>query len=132
MSVSYEISVLISGIICGMILFQTAVVAPSVFKTVDESSAGPFLRRVFPRLFLVILTLGILSVFMTYILGNLSSLDIIIGGITVISMSICYLIVPATNKAKDNGNKTLFGRLHALSVVLTISVLITNLIWIFL
>ncbi|MEE2704483.1 MAG: DUF4149 domain-containing protein [Pseudomonadota bacterium] len=131
MNVSYEISILISGIICGMILFQTIVVAPSVFKTMNESSAGPFLRSVFPRLFLLILALGILSVFLTNVFGSPSYANIMTSGVTVLCMSICYLIVPATNRSKDEGNKILFGRLHALSVILTMSVLIANLIWIY-
>jgi len=131
MSFTNEISILISGVICGMILFQTLVVAPSVFKTMDESSTGLFLRSVFPRLFLIILTLGLLSVFLTTVFGSPSSANIITSGFTVLGMSICYLIVPATNRSRDDGNKILFGRLHALSVFLTMSVLIANLIWIF-
>jgi hypothetical protein len=40
-------------------------------------------------------------------------------------------MVGATNKARDNGDDKLFATLHRISVVLTMSVLLTNLLWIF-
>jgi hypothetical protein len=40
-------------------------------------------------------------------------------------------MIGATNEAKDKGNDRLFKILHSVSVLLTISVLLTNLLWIF-
>ena len=40
---------LLSGVISGMILFQTAIVAPVVFTTLDAENASKFLRKIFPR-----------------------------------------------------------------------------------
>ena len=50
---------LLSGVISGMILFQTAIVAPVVFTTLDAENASKFLRKIFPRFFMVIFILGI-------------------------------------------------------------------------
>ncbi len=36
---------LLSGVVVGIILFQTAVVAPTVFKGLGADNAGPFLRQ---------------------------------------------------------------------------------------
>ena len=52
--------IILSGIVCGIILFQTAVIAPTVFKVLEGESAGAFLRTVFPRFFLIIMGLGVL------------------------------------------------------------------------
>ena len=46
---------LINGVICGIILLQTFVVAPSVFKSLGEKHAGPFLRSLFPKFFIFII-----------------------------------------------------------------------------
>ena len=40
-----------SGAWIGAILFQSAIVAPSVFSVLDEASARRFLRTLFPRFF---------------------------------------------------------------------------------
>ena len=41
----------LSGLMAGMILFQAALNAPTIFKVFSEEQAGP-LRVIFPKLFL--------------------------------------------------------------------------------
>ena len=48
------ILIFLSGLISGMIIFQSALVAPTIFKVIPENQAGPFLRSIFPKLFLTI------------------------------------------------------------------------------
>ncbi|MEC8000602.1 MAG: DUF4149 domain-containing protein, partial [Pseudomonadota bacterium] len=54
MSVLSDLLILLSGLICGAIVFQTSIIAPSVFKTLDADNASPFLRTIFPKLFVMI------------------------------------------------------------------------------
>ena len=119
---------LLSGVISGMILFQTAIVAPVVFTTLDAENASKFLRKIFPRFFMVIFILGISSLIVSSVF--LSVQGIVIAAVTTISMIISYLVVPATNKARDEDNSTDFRRLHTLTVVLTLFTLLANLSWI--
>ena len=119
-----SISIFISGLISGMILFQTSVIAPSVFKTLSEEGASPFLRSIFPKLFLIILVLGAFQSVISVIQASITLT--IIGFITFISMLIAYLIVPATNKARDENDEKSFKRLHLTSVILTVIVLLAN------
>ena len=120
---------LLSGVISGMILFQTAIVAPvAVFTTLDAENASKFLRKIFPRFFMVIFILGISALIVSSVF--LSIQGIIIAAITAISMFISYLVVPATNKARDEERSTAFRRLHTLTVVLTLFNLLANLSWI--
>ena len=123
--------VLFSGVISGMILFHAGIIAPTLFKTVSSKEAGPFLRLVFPKLFLFVLILGIFSLLVLF-LGNGAGVAKISSTITVVSMIVCYSIIPATNSARDLGEENTFKRLHRLSVVLTMVVLLVNLIWMFL
>ena len=122
--------ILLSGIISGMIIFQSVLVAPTIFNILSEEHAGPFLRKIFPKLFLTITFLGIFS--FAIAIFNEKLLITLIPLTTAILMTICYLLVPITNRARDDGNSKLFSRLHFVSVSLTVIVLLTNISLVFL
>ena len=119
---------LLSGIISGMILFQTAVVASVVFTTLDSENASKFLRKIFPRFFLIIFFLGVVGLIISFLYNNIHGNTIY--GITSLAMIISYLVVPATNKARDENKSNTFRRLHTVTVVLTLFTLLANLSWI--
>ena len=56
--------------------------------------------------------------------------NIYVAIITMVLPFICGRLVPATNKARDEGNDGMFKKLHTISVVLTVIVLLSNLTWI--
>ena len=112
-------------------MMQVSIIAPAVFKTIDIQEAGPFLRNVFPKLFLVVLILSLTSLLYLYFFGTKDGVPLAVSFATAIAMTICYIIVPATNAAKDSGNEDQFKRLHTVSVLLTLTVLIINLGWSF-
>mgnify|MGYP006213481059 CR=1 FL=1 len=116
----------IAGLMAGMILFQAALNAPTIFKVYSEEQAGPFLRAIFPKLFLNVAVLGLIGLVLSLIGGRLS-LQVFFF-ISFLLMSISYLIVPATNKARDEGRDESFKYLHLLSVILTLSTLVVCLI----
>ena len=119
---------LLSGIISGMILFQTAVVASVVFTTLDSENASKFLRKIFPRFFLIIFFSGVVGLLISFLYNNIHGYTVY--GITSLAMIISYLVVPATNKARDENKSTTFRRLHTVTVVLTLFTLLANLSWI--
>ena len=124
-----NLQILISGLICGVILFQTAIIAPSIFKVLSPDNAGPFLRTIFPKLFMFVAVLSLAGFILSLISSNTSGLIVFFG--SLLFMLICYYIVPMTNRARDAGNDNAFKRLHTVSVVLTMIVLLSNLLWIF-
>tara|TARA_B100001989_G_scaffold121384_1_gene85533 strand:+ start:208 stop:597 length:390 start_codon:yes stop_codon:yes gene_type:complete len=124
-----NLQILISGLICGVILFQTAIIAPSIFKVLSPDNAGPFLRTIFPKLFMFVAVLSLAGFVLSLISSNTSGLIVFFG--SLLFMLICYYIVPMTNRARDAGNDNAFKRLHTVSVVLTMIVLLSNLLWIF-
>ena len=128
----FNIELIISGIICGIILLQTSVIAPSVFKYLDQSQTRVLLRAIFPKFFLFILILASLSL-MVGILNNVKfDIQIIISSLTVALSILCYIIIPSTNEAKDKNNQNRFKFLHNLSVISTAIIFITNLSLVFL
>ena len=124
-----NIQILISGLVCGVILFQTAIIAPSVFKILKPENAGPFLRSIFPKLFMFVAVLSSAGLILSLISGT--DISIYVYAFSLIFMSICHYIVPMTNQARDSGDDKTFRNLHTISVVLTMLVLISNLGWIF-
>ena len=128
---SSNIELIISGIICGIILLQTTVIAPSIFKYLDQNQTRDLLRSIFPKFFLVILLLGFTSLTIGFLNDSNLDIQLIISAFTVILALLCYLIIPATNNSKDNNDDKKFKLLHKISVFSTMIILITNLFWIF-
>ena len=124
-----NLQILISGLICGVILFQTAIIAPSIFKVLSPDNAGPFLRTIFPKLFMFVAVLSGVGFVLSFISSNNTGLVVFFG--SLLFMLICFYIVPMTNRARDAGNDNAFKRLHTVSVVLTMIVLLSNLLWVF-
>jgi len=127
-----QIYILCAGLISGVIIFQSVIVASSIFTVLPEENAGILLRNLFPKFFLFLIFLSSFSLGCSF-LANLNFYPFgFIGILGLLSMSVCYFIIPKTNKARDEKNDKLFKRLHTLSVSLTLLVLFLNLAVIFL
>ena len=114
------------GLIVGAIILQVAIVAPSMFRTLDIDNFGKAIRAIWPKFFAMIAVLGVLSFAVVYLNGELSTYHSVIAMSSVILASICYAIIPATNRATDNGDHKTFKTLHRVSVSFTIILLIIN------
>ena len=126
-----SLELIISGIICGIILLQTSVIAPNVFKYLDQNQTRDLLRAIFPKFFLYILLLASLSL-VVGILDNVKfDIQTIIALLTVVLSILCYIIIPSTNEAKDKNNQKRFKFLHNLSVISTVIIFLTNLSLVF-
>ena len=129
----YGITVLISMWI-GVIVFFSAIIAPTVFKTLDEKSAGVFLRAFFPKyyLFAIVIGLAALALIMIFNIEMSNILYIAIVSMTILSI-ISRFMIPIINKARDMGEKgkQKFNRLHALSVSLNVITLVIGLFFIY-
>ena len=118
-----------SGIISGIILFQCSVVAPSVFSTLKPEAASVFLRTVFPKMFMHIVIFGIVSLAILIMEGDYDVVQLYVSCFTIIGSGLCYLLIPQTNKARDDKDETTFTILHTISVLITISILLLNVFW---
>jgi len=128
----FNLKLILPGIICGIILFQTSVIAPSVFKYLDQNQIRDLLRAIFPKFFLYILTLALLSLVVGIFDNVKFDIQTIIASLTVVLSILCYTIIPSTNEAKDKNNQKKFKFLHNLSVISTVIIFLTNLSLVFL
>ena len=119
------------GMIVGFILLQTAIVAPTLFKKLDIKDFGVVIRALWPKFFICLTVLGVASVIDLYFHDDPSIIHYGIAVSTALFALICYLIIPATNRATDEGNEKLFKILHKVSVYLTVIILLANIGYVF-
>jgi len=120
----------IPGTVSGIILFQTAIIAPVLFKNLDIKEFGKVIRLIWPKFFAIIAALGAGSIALTYA-ENGSNIQMGIAVFTCLMSAICYAIIPATNRASDTGDQKTFDLLHKVSVYSTVLMLIGNIAYLF-
>ena len=126
-----DLTLFLISIWVGSIIFFSAIIAPTVFKALDEKNAGIFLRAFFPKYYIF----GIILGFIALILG-IKAMSLILASmvIAMILLSIISrLMIPVINAARDMGveGESRFKKLHTLSVFLNILTLIIGLIFIY-
>ena len=113
-----QISVYLTSMILGIMLFFSFVIAPVVFTTLDENNARKFIRRIFPFYYNVNLGISFI-VLITFILLNKIGVDFyLILAITVLFATSNYLLMPLINKYRDEKQDKKFKYSHFLSVLI--------------
>ena len=120
-----------SGIIIGIILFQSIFIAPAINQLINTNEAAIFLRYIWPIFFIIIGFLSMISFisFLKYKIQK-SSLNIYII-ISFVLMLSCFISVPFINNAKDVNNEFLWSILHMKTVLFTLITLILNVLIVF-
>lgn len=121
---------LLCGLVAGTIVFHSAIVAPTVFRTLSERDASVFLRTIFPKFFLFLTIVNVVNFFLALIDGQ--SGVMVIAAVSAVLMVIAYGLIPITNRSRDEGLQHRFSQLHRVSVLLTVGVLSINVVAIFL
>ena len=122
--------ILINLLIAGVIFTHLALTTPVIFKTLDEESASRFLRTIFPRYYLILFLLSLITLLILYFQD--SSLNWWLG-INISAHALIGLVgIPITNAAKDRGWNNLFSFSHGVSVYCTIIIFALSIIQFFL
>ena len=122
--------ILLCGLVAGSIVFHSAIVAPTVFRTLGERDASVFLRTIFPKFFLFLTLINVVNVLLALIDGQFGVM--VMAAISAVLMGIAYGIIPMTNRSRDEGLQQRFSQLHRVSVLLTVAVLSINVVAAFL
>ena len=120
------IPIIFSGVIIGIILYQSLLIAPSINKLLNTQDASLYLRYIWPKFFIIV---GVISLISWILILNFSpdqNIAKIISITSFILMVVCYVLIPYMNSAKDSANDTYFIFLHAISMVLTVVTLLIN------
>lgn len=119
-----------SGFISAVIIYQSAIVAGTVFNSLEREQSSIFLRTIFPKFFKFLSVLGLIT-FLLCLVSESHYYCFIVSALTIIFSLVCVLIIPMTNRFKDENNDKMFSYMHTLSVILTLSVLFLNVSLIF-
>ena len=120
-----NLPLIISSVIVGIILFQSALVAPAINRLINAEDASVFLRYIWPKFFLIIAILSLAS-FVVIAINSNQNLYKYVSIVSFVLMLICYLITPMINDAKDSLNDQLWTALHLSTIILTFITLIIN------
>ena len=113
-----QISVYLTSMILGIMLFFSFVIAPVVFTTLDENNARKFIRRIFPFYYNVNLGISFI-VLITFLFLSKMGVDFyLILAITLLFATSNYLLMPLINKYRDTKQDKKFKYSHFISVLI--------------
>ena len=122
--ITLSLLILSYSLVLGIIFAQVLLTAPVVFKVLDNQNASIFLRKIFPRYYLLLTLLTIIALLVSYLFFEI--VDIYLA-LTAVSFSFLgYIIIPLTNAARDRGWDKVFKGLHNLSVFNTLIILLVS------
>ena len=113
-----QVSIYLTAMILGIMLFFSFVIAPVVFTTLDEDNARKFIRRIFPFYYNVNLAISFVVLLTFLFLSKLGVDFYLILLITILFAISNYLLMPLINKFRDEKQDKKFKYSHFISVVI--------------
>ena len=113
-----QLSIYLTAMILGIMLFFSFVIAPVVFTTLDEDNARKFIRRIFPFYYNVNLAISFIVLLLFLFLSKLGVDFYLILLITILFAISNYLLMPLINKYRDEKQDKKFKYSHFISVVI--------------
>ena len=113
-----QLSICLTAMILGIMLFFSFVIAPVVFTTLDEENARKFIRKIFPFYYNVNLGISLIVLVIFLLLSKFGIDFYLILAITLLFATSNYLLMPLINKYRDEKQDKKFKYSHFLSVVI--------------
>ena len=112
-----QLSIYLTSIVLGIMLFFSFVVAPVVFTTLDEENARKFIRRIFPYYYNVNLGISLLVLLIFLFTSNFEIKFYLILVVAILFAISNYLLMPMINKFRDENQDKKFKYSHLISVI---------------
>ena len=113
-----QISIHLTAMILGIMLFFSFVIAHVVFTTLDEENARKFIRRIFPFYYNVNLGICVLILLIFLIISKIGTDFFILLVITILFTFSNYILMPLINKFRDEKEDKKFKYSHFISVII--------------
>ncbi|MEL7230985.1 MAG: DUF4149 domain-containing protein [Pseudomonadota bacterium] len=100
MDVLIYIATITAGMLLGAMVFFPSVVAPNVFRALDEENGGAFLRQLFPAYYIFIIVFSALTAALAY------TRPVLAIGFALVALStliVRQVLVPKLNRWRDEG-----------------------------
>ena len=113
-----QISLYLTSIILGIMLFFSFFIAPVTFTALNEENARKFIRKIFPYYYTVNLAISVLVV-ICFIILKIFSLDFyLILSVAVLFAVSNFILMPLINKYRDEKQDNKFKYSHFISVAI--------------
>ena len=113
-----QVSLYLTSIVLGVMLFFSFVVAPVTFTALNEENARKFIRKIFPYYYIVNLAISSF-VLIFFIFLKIFSLDFyLILSVAVLFAMSNFILMPLINKYRDGNQDKRFKQLHFISVLI--------------
>jgi len=113
-----QLSIFLSSIVLGIMLFFSFVVAPVTFHSLDEENARKFIRKIFPFYYQVNFVLCAFTT-LTYFFQKIFNINFyLILFVTILFFVSNYILMPLINKYRDNNQNKKFKYIHFTSVLI--------------
>ena len=113
-----QLSIYLTAMILGIMLFFSFVIAPVVFTTLDEDNARKFIRRIFPFYYNVNLGASFIVLILFLVFSNFGIDFYLILVVTLLFATSSYILMPLINKFRDEKQDIKFKYSHFISVVI--------------
>ncbi len=113
-----QLSIFLSSIVLGIMLFFSFVVAPITFKSLNEDNARIFIRKIFPYYYNVNLTICFLATLCFIFISSYSLNFYLILLVTILFGISSFILMPLINNFRDKKDEKKFKYLHFMSVVI--------------
>ena len=113
-----QISIYLTSMILGIMLFFSFIVAPVTFTALNEENARIFIRKIFPYYYTVNLAISVL-ILILFIILKIFSLDFYLILIVALLFAVSnFVLMPLINKFRDEKRDKKFKQSHFISVVI--------------
>lgn len=112
------IALLVTALLFGGTTLYSFGFAAFVFSALPAQTAGPLIRKAFPWFYLFVLATSGLAAALAAAGDPISA--IVLAAIAVTTLFARQVLMPAINRATDDGDKRRFQILHTVSVVITL------------
>tara|TARA_Y100000741_G_C17901410_1_gene415465 strand:- start:38 stop:427 length:390 start_codon:yes stop_codon:yes gene_type:complete len=113
-----QLSIFLSSIVLGIMLFFSFVVAPITFKSLNEENARVFIRKIFPYYYNVNLIVCLSATLCSIFIETYSLNFYLILSTTILFGISSFILMPLINEFRDNKEDTKFKYLHMISVII--------------
>ena len=108
----------IIAICLGMMIFFSFIIAPLIFKILDQENAGKFVRKIFPYYYFINLVFLLFAAIFFLLISEVNFEFYIITILIISFLFAQFVLMPLINKLKDNNKETKFKFAHGISVII--------------
>lgn len=114
-----SVALLMTALLFGGMVLYSFGFAAFVFTALPADTAGPLIRRAFPKFYSFVLGVSGLTACLLVFSDPIAALAL--GLIAITTISARQILMPAINAATDAGETARFKRLHGLSAAITLA-----------